>query len=118
MAIPAELQHHDKKSDGTLNKTIEKSLGTQDPAQARLKRDAFLVEYRAQFDRLKKATATAGAGEATRWQAARLKKYQRLRRNPILARENGNPLDHALIHGPKDTESLLRTMEAYAGHSK
>ncbi len=59
MAIPAKLQQH---YDG--RKTVEESLGTKDPAQARLKRDVSLIQQRAEFERLRKVAAAANAQKA------------------------------------------------------
>ncbi len=59
MAIPAKLQQH---YDG--RKTVEESLGTKDPAQARLKRDVFLIQQRAEFEGLRKVATAANAQKA------------------------------------------------------
>ncbi len=91
LAIPAELQQH---FDG--RKTIEKSLGTKDPAQARLKRDVFLVQHRADFERLRTAEGTETAEQASREHAGVMRAYEILTRKPSLATSDRSVLSSTM----------------------
>ncbi len=48
----------------TAGRRLRRSVGTKDPAQARLKRDVFLIQKRAEFERLRKVAAAANAQKA------------------------------------------------------